>query len=171
MRILLKELMDKLGVGYVLSPYENSLWSVYDDEQSMTCSAEVRMGPDGDELEAELQVLYDDIPPEGKEPLEQVFSAFFKPAVGSKEKWESTYIKIKGKGNDEDVYEWEEKACRFFDACVQELKMGVMPDIEAILEKIMSEKERFSDQYGGGGSKAPKIQANQLLGMKHGRGM
>lgn len=163
--------MDNLGVGYTLSPYENSLWSVYDDEQGITCSAEVRMGPDGDEIDAELQMVYEN-PPEGKEPLEQIFIAQFKPAVGSKDKWDHRYIKIKGH-TDEDrkKYNYEEKACKFFDACVQELKMGLMPDIDALLEREMKDKERFSDQYGGGSSKAPKIQAQQLLGMKNGRGM
>lgn len=170
MRILLKELMDKLGVGYALEPYENSLWSVYDDEQSATCSAEVRMGPDGDEVEAELQMLYD-TPPEGKEPLEQIFIAVYKPATGSADKWDNCSLKVKGVENLEEIYNYEEKCCRFFDACVQELKMGLMPDIEALLERELTSKERFSDQHGGGGGKSPKIQAQQLLGMKHGRGM
>ena len=170
MRVLLKELMDNLGVGYILSAYENSLWSVYDEDQGITCSAEVRMGPDNDEIEAELQMLYDNPPPD-KEPLEQIFIALFKPAVGSQDKWDKKTLKIKPRPNLEEIYNYEEKACKFFDACVQELKMGLLPDIEALLERELTDKERFSDQYGSGSSKAQKIQAQQLLGMKNGRGM
>ena len=169
MRVLYKELMDKLGVGYELSPYETCPWSVYDDEKGMTCSAEVRMGPDGDEIEAELQMLYD-VPPEGKQPLEQIFVALFKPAAGSDEKWDCKAIKLLGKGNEDNKYGWEDKACSFFNVCVQQLKMDKMPDIDEILEKEMKDSERFSDQYGGGGSKSPKIKPQALMGLKGGRG-
>ena len=170
MRLPLPELMNKLSVGYVLSPYENCLWSVYDDVQGVTCSAEVRMGEDGDEAVAELQLLYD-TPPEGKLPLEQIFYALFRIAPGSSDKWDSKMMKIKGESAKEEVYNWEEKACRIFEACVQELKMGVMPDIDAIIDKIMNESDRFGDKYGDGSSKSPKIKPQQLLGMKGGRGM
>jgi hypothetical protein len=43
MRVDLKTLLDKLGVGYVMSPYETCPWSAYDGEKGITCSAEVRI--------------------------------------------------------------------------------------------------------------------------------
>lgn len=64
MRVDLKKLMEKLGVPHVLSPYETCPWYHYDAEKGVTCSAEVRMGPSGDDIEAEIQLVYD----EGKEP-------------------------------------------------------------------------------------------------------
>lgn len=64
MRVELKKLLEKLGVNHVLSPYETQPWFHYDAGKGVTCSAEVRMGPGGDDIEAEIQFLYD----EGREP-------------------------------------------------------------------------------------------------------
>lgn len=160
--------MDRLGVGTELSAYETCPWSVFDDEKGMSCSAEVRMGPDADELEAELQMMYD-TPPDGKPPLEQVFIALFRPATGSETKWDSIDIKIKGEGNKDGKYGWEDKALNFFNACVQELKMGKIPDIEEILEREMKDKEKFGDRFGDGSNKSPKIKPQALMGMNKGR--
>lgn len=65
MRVNYEELMQKLGVGYELSPYETRPWFVYSEEKGITCSAEVRAGPGLSDLEAEIQFLYD----EGCEPV------------------------------------------------------------------------------------------------------
>ncbi len=64
MRVELKKLLETLGVGHVLSPYETFPWFHYDPVKGVTCSAEVRMGPGGDDVEAEIQLLYD----EGRTP-------------------------------------------------------------------------------------------------------
>lgn len=67
MKVALMEMLEKLGVGHEMSPYETNPWFYYDEEKGITCSAEVRIGPDYDDLEAELQFLYDVFPPEGME--------------------------------------------------------------------------------------------------------
>ena len=64
----LKKFLEKLGVNHVLSPYETQPWFHYDASRGLTCSAEVRMGPSGDDIEAEIQFLYD----EGMEPPPEV---------------------------------------------------------------------------------------------------
>lgn len=66
MRALVKDLMDSLGVGYILSAYETAPWSAYDDDEGLTCSAEVRMSSDADEMEAEIQFMYDEPTPDKK---------------------------------------------------------------------------------------------------------
>ena len=93
MRVPLKEMMDALGVGYILSAYETCPWSAYDDEKDMTCSAEVRMNNDADEMEAEMQILISE-PKEGEKPIEQVFWMIARPST--QEKWDVVDIKIKG---------------------------------------------------------------------------
>ena len=165
MRATLSELMDKLGVGYELAPYETFPWSVMD--QNLTCSAEVRMNPDGTEVEAEIQLLTEE-PEPGKKPIDQVFWMRVTPHIQSK--WAVIQLRIKGEDWVEKVYGWEEKCCNFFRACVAELALGSMPDIEALLDREMREKERFGDQRGGGGGKSPKIRPNQILDMKKGQG-
>lgn len=167
MRLSLRDLSDKLGVGYELSAYETCPWSVYDGEQGLTCSAEVRMSGEGNELEAEIQMMYD-TPPEGKLPMEQVFYALFQPATA--DGWDMKTIKVHNDDPDTSVYNWDEKYCNFFAACVQELKMGNVPDIDELLEREVKGGEKFGDNSRGGGSKAPKIKPQKLLGMKQGRG-
>lgn len=167
MRAELKILCDKLGVGYVLSPYETCPWSAYDAATGTTASAEVRMSNEGNEIEAEIQFLYDN-PAEGKPPLEQMCWIFCKPVANSM--WSPLVLRIKGKDEANSVYEWEEKGCNFFAACVQEIRMGNIPDIDAIAEKEMGGDERFRDGRRGGSSKAPKIKPQALLGLKNGRG-
>ncbi len=167
MRADLKILCDKLGVGYTLSPYETCPWSSYDAANGVTASAEVRMNNDGDEIEAELQFLYDQ-PEDGKGPIEQMCWIFCKPVAQGK--WSPVILRIKGKDEANSVYEWEEKSCNFFAACVQEIKLGNIPDIDDIMDREMHGGERFRDGRQGGSSKAPKIKPQALLGLKNGRG-
>ena len=167
MRVPYKELMDALGVGYELSAYETCPWSAYDEGQSLTCSAEVRMNNDGDEIEAEMQLMRDN-PAEGENPIEQVFWLFAKPAIAGK--WDVSSVKIRGNSEPDGTYNFEEKAVKFFHGCVQELKMGKIPDIDAILARELKNTERYGGGAGGGGSKSPKIKPQALMGMKGGRG-
>lgn len=166
MRTDLKELLDKLGVGYVLSAYETCPWSAYDDEESLTCSAEVRMNNDADELEAEIQLMRDN-PEAGETPIEQVFFLLAKPATGNK--WDVKVARVQGKENPDELHNWEEKTVNFFHACAQELKMGKVPNIEELMNRELHGGERFGGMMGGGGSKSPKIKPASLLGMKTGR--
>ncbi|HPD83617.1 MAG TPA: hypothetical protein PLK85_07365 [Alphaproteobacteria bacterium] len=167
MRVALKELLDKMGVGYILSAYETCPWSAYEDENGITCSAEVRMDGSGEEIEAEMQIMRDN-PEEDESPVEQVFWLLAKPAVS--DQWDVKDVKIRGEGNTDDSYAFEEKAVNFFHACVQELKMGKVPDIDALLAREMKNNERYGGNSQGGGNKSPKIKPQALLGMKGGRG-
>ena len=167
MRLPLKDMLDELGVGYILSAYETCPWSAFDDDKGESCSAEVRMNSDEDEVEAEMQFMREN--PTGEEkPVEQVFYLLGQKAVGGQ--WDVKLVKVKGEVNPENLHNWEEKAMKFFNACVQELKMGNMPDIEAIMERELKNNERFGDQGRGAGSKSPKIKPQALMGMKQGRG-
>ncbi len=167
MRVDLKTLCDKLGVGYLLSPYDTCPWAAYDADKGTTANAEVRVNNDGDEVEAEIQFLYDS-PAAGKPPMEQICWLFCKPVANGE--WSVTALKIKGEDEVGSVYDWEGKACNFFAACVQEIKMGNIPDVDELLDREMGGGERWRDARQGGGSKAPKIKPQAVLGMKTGRG-
>lgn len=165
MRITLKDLMDKLGVGYVLGPYETFPWSHYDSETGTTYSAEVRMGSDSDEVEAEIQKMYD-TPPEGKPPMEPI--CYIRAVPASDQQWNVTALRIKGEPYGEGMYGWEEKSCDFFAAVTQALTIGQLPDIDDLIDIHFHSRERMNDQRGGGGGKSPKIRPAQLLNMKKG---
>jgi hypothetical protein len=62
MRLPLDKFLEKLSVGHTLTAYETHPWFIYDETQGINASAEVRMGPGGDDLEAEIQFLYDNPP-------------------------------------------------------------------------------------------------------------
>lgn len=193
MRVELQKLLEKLGVGHVLAPYETYPWAYYDSQKGVTCSAEVRMGPGGDDVEAEIQLVYD----EGKEPPPeppanaengegqasgtggnagnggqiaggpvQIMRMRALPADGL---WSPKDLRVKGQIYVNEIHNWEEKGCNFFRACVEALQMSVLPNIEELIERELSD----DDGFGGGrrgriGRKAPKIKPAQLLGMKRG---
>ena len=170
MRIPLEELMEKLAVNRVLSPYETQPWMMYDDDTSITCSAEVRMGPQGEDIEAEIQFLYDEdatIPelfvedgfdeeelealPEDhvKTPLihdgrMQVMIARAAPVA--QENWGFSNMTIKGIEYASKFHDWEGKGCEFFTACIQAINMGELPDIDAFIKRLMKD-----DSFGGSG--------------------
>lgn len=68
MRIEYSELMEKLGVGHNLCAYETRPWFLHDPELGVMCSAEVRVGPGVEDIEAEIQFLYDNDNPPPPEP-------------------------------------------------------------------------------------------------------
>lgn len=168
MQATINELMDKLGVGYVLGPYQTHPWSYYDSGKGITCSAEVRVDPDGNEVEAEAQFMYD-TPPNGKPPMEQI--CLIRAAPISEGRWNVTHQRIRGEHYGKDISRWEEKSCLFFSLLVQALQQSEIPDVEALIEEAFKGKDRYHDQYGGGGGKSPKIKPGALLNMgKGGRG-
>ena len=163
----IKDLMDKMGVGYVPGAYESVPWSHYDAESGTVCSAEVRMGGGGDEIEAEIQMMYD-TPPAGKPPMEQVCTMRCAPNGGL---WTVTSFRIRGATFGADVHNWEEKACLFFRLVAQEIMGGRLPNIDAVLDDAFYSRERYADQGSGGGGQSPKINTNSLLNnLKGGRG-
>ena len=178
MRVELKELLKKLGIDRVLSPYETQPWLFYDETQGITASAEVRMGPGNEDLEAEVQFIHDEkdedesedgestetLPPSGREQIMHMRAI---PTTATE--WSPTKLDVKGKDYVNEIHDWEGKGCTFFKACVQAMNMGEMPNIDELIEK------ELNDSGGGGGGKrgkigrkSPKIKPNQLLGMKGG---
>jgi hypothetical protein len=168
MRATIDELMSKLGVGYVPGNYESIPWSHYDSEKGVTCSAEVRMGMDGDEVEAEIQFLYD-TPPAGQDStMDQICNLHVAPVNDGQ--WTTTSFNFRGQPYGRDAYDWEEKACLFFQLVVQDIIAGKFPDVEELLDDAFHKRERFSANSQGGGGKSPKIKPGQMLNPKGGRG-
>lgn len=165
MQVNINELMDKLGVGRVLAPYETQPWSFCDSEKGQTCSAEVRMGLDGDEIEAEAQMMYD-TPPAGKPPMEQI--CFIRAKPSGEGGWDSVLFRFRGETYGDDKYNWQEKGCIFFSLLVQSLQMNEMPDVDALLEEAFRGRDRGADQRGSGGGKSPKIKPGALMNIKKG---
>lgn len=175
MRLPLNKFLEKLGVGHTLSPYETYPWFLYDEARGMTCSAEVRMGPGGEDVEAEIQFLRDEkedgdtgkgggdtLPPGGREQVLWMRAA---PVIPGE--WTPKLLRIKGKDYVNAFHDWETKGCDFFFACISAIQMGEIPDVEALVESKMQD----DSDWGGGrtgrvGRKSPKIKTNQLMGMK-----
>jgi hypothetical protein len=166
MRARLKDFMDQMGVGVILEPYGTRPWVVYDSENLRTCNAEVRMGPDLEELEAEIQVAYDH-PEPGKPSMEQIYWMRARPQIV--DAWTPVQLRVKGKDLTTSVPDWEAKCCALFRACVQALQIGAIPDFDTLIEEEMNDKGGRTTMRGGG-SKAPKIKPAALLGMKKGGG-
>ena len=166
----LKKMLENLGVRHVMMAYETYPWVYYDEPTGTTCSAEVRMGPDGDTFEVEVQFLKDD-DDESESDDGRLLSApqqkfFMRGKALKDETWAPTFASIEKEDYTNTVAEWEEKACGFFRACIQAMQMGQLPDIEALV------KQEFPDEWGGRGGrgkigrKSPKVKPGQLLGIK-----
>jgi hypothetical protein len=165
MKLPFRELMSKLGVPHELSLYETCPFNVYDAASGVTCSAEVRMGTDPNELEAEIQLMYD-TPPAGGSSMQQVIWFIVKPHQG--DDWQTRDARLKNEPIDKNTYNWEEKCCNFFGDVARFLKMEQLPDIEELIEEHFHSRERFNDQRGGGGGKSPKIKPAALMNIKKG---
>jgi len=162
MRVSFRELMDKLGVGHVLHAYETQPWLHYDSDEGITASAEVRLNGDGDEVEAEIQFMYD-TPPPGKPPVEQIAWMRIRPVIREKGLFCTTDLWIRRENWASKVYDWEIKSCNFFRACVREIKTERLPDIDMILSRELGSREVWGGAAGEGSNKSPKIKTNQLM--------
>jgi len=162
MKVTFKDLMDKLGVGRLLNPYETQPWFYVDENEGVTASAEVRVNGDGDEVEAELQFMYD--PPRAdKGAIEQVVLLKVKPQLRLQGQWCTTDLWVQRQNFSGKVYGWEEKGCNFFRACVRELKAERLPDIELLISRELGAREVWGGGSGEGSNKSPKIKSQQLL--------
>ncbi len=145
----LKEMLDKMGIPYVMGPYETNLWTHTDGDSCVTASADVAMSPYAEELESQILFFYDK-PPEGKNPTDQVFKA--KAVPKSKGNWSFDVLDIKGECHKDKVPDWEKNTCDFFRACCQALQRGEIPDIDELLdEEFFKSKGRFGGRRGGRG--------------------
>ena len=170
MRLELPKFLEKLGVSHTLAPYETQPWFHYDEEKAITCSAEVRMDPGGDIIEAEIQFLHDEKDDEDDDEegsaggRQQILWLRAQPVQNQ---WTLKELRIKDKDYVNEFHEWEEKGCDFFLSCVEAMNMGQLPDIDTLVEEKMKD-----DSWGGGGRrgkigrKSPKIKPASLLGMK-----
>ena len=164
MRTPLKDLLQKLGVNRVLSAYETNPWMHYDEDQGITCSAEVRMGPSCTDLEAEIQFLYDDPEAAHKSNPQQIMVMRAVPTMG--DLWAPKTMHVQGNHLSETLGGWEEKGCNFFLACVQALQMGELPNIEELVKKELPDDDDAKGGRGRIGRKSPKVNSSALLGMK-----
>ncbi len=172
MRVEYKELMEKLGVGHELSAYETRPWFLYDSESGITCSAEVRIGPGADDVEAEIQFLHDedDARYEDEDTYagpEQIMSMRFLP---SQERiWTSVIMYIKGEDYKGKIHNWGERGCDFFCACIGAIQMGELPDIDELIESELTDQKRGGrGRRGRVGKKGFKVQQKPVsMGMKN----
>jgi hypothetical protein len=172
MREPIEKMLERLGIDRVMYPYEAQPWFYYDDEKGVTCSAEVRMGPDGEDIEAEVQIVDDNIdefeepppppPPsyteeekkddedeEGKEEGNggKFYGGpqqvlFLRAEPVGNDEWAPKHLRIKGKDFVNAFHDWEGKGCDFFISCVQSINMEEVPDVDALIEQHMKDTSR-----------------------------
>ena len=167
MPMTLKKYMEKLGVGYILQPYETYPWSFYDSEEGITANANVAMDSDGDEVEAEIMFLHDE-PEEGKPPVKLCLWMKIAPYTG--DQWKTTELKINNEDHMNKAYDWEANACDVFRRCAHEIQRGQIPDFDEIFEQEFFKGEKGGQRGGrGGGKKSPNVRPEQMPGMSRGK--
>ena len=170
MRVEYKDLMEKLGTGHVLSPYETRPWFVYDESQGITCSAEVRVGPGADDVEAEIQYLHDEDDTRYDDDANfgapnQIFVMRLTPNRDNL--WSWAYLHVNGQNFTGEIHNWDERGCNFFCQFISILQMGELPDIEELIEEELTDKTRGGrgGRRGRVGKKGFKV-AQKPMGMK-----
>ncbi len=165
MKLPLLDILKKFGVYKELKAYETYPWLVYDEDQGISCSAEVRMNASADRIEAEIQFMYDDpanAPLRNPEQIMLMVVHFSGEGI-----WMPKSLCVKDKMLSDTLGNWEEKGAKFFTACVQSIQMDELPDVDKLIDEEL-------DEDGGGGSgrrgrigrKSPNINSSALLGMK-----
>ena len=163
----MKKLLESLGVAHVLAPYETHPWFVYSDEKGITCSAEVRMGADGREIECEIQFLHDESDDEEDDEQsggrEQILS--MQCGLATETEWTVKALTVRNKDYANAFYNWEEKGCAFFLSCVEALQVGELPDVDSLVgEKMQDDTSWGGSGKGKIGRKSPTIKPGSLLG-------
>nr|PCJ03277.1 MAG: hypothetical protein COB14_00675 [Alphaproteobacteria bacterium] len=172
MRVDYKELMEKLGVEHELAPYETRPWFLYDADQGISCSAEIRIGPGAEDVELEIQFLHDEEDARYDDDInyggpEQIMMMRFIP---SQDKiWAEKLMYIRGEDYANKIHNWGERGCEFFCSCIGALQMGEMPDIDEIIEKELTDRKggRGGGRRGKVGKKGFKIDQKPAMGMKN----
>ncbi len=171
MRIEYKDLMEQLGVGHSLCAYETRPWFLHDPEQGIMCSAEVRVGPGSSDVEAEIQLLYDeDRDPELKPAIDDSQNddsnddedgenkrAKRGPQMGpdgpeqimimrfvpNKEGlWQGAFLIVRGEIYHDKIGEWDKRGAAFFCDIIGALQMNEFPDIDDLIEEHLVDKRR-----------------------------
>lgn len=170
MSFTFKELMDKLGVPKLIGAYETYPWSTYDEELDggTTCSAEVRMGAEDDDIEAEIQIVRD-APTDDSLMMEQI--CLIRGHLKGDNEWDIHDFWLNAKPHDKEIYDWQGKSCNFFRAVVQDISMNKMPDFDRLIARELHDRGGGGDNNrGSGGGKKPKVRGESLMGMKKGGG-
>ncbi len=176
MRVTYKELMEKLGIDYELAPYETKPWFLYDEETAITCSAEVRIGPGIQDVEAEIQFLHEEQEDDeesdsegesgGGIQIKQILLMRFEPSKD--QVWAEKSMFVKSENYNNKIHNWGERGCNFFVSCISALQMGELPEIDEMIEKDLTDKQGGGrGRRGRVGKKGLKMQ-NQPppMGMK-----
>lgn len=172
MREPLDKILQKLSVQQMLAPYETQPWFHYDEERGLTCSAEVRMGAGGQDIEAEIQLLKDDEDEGDGEAGDngfingraQILWMRIEPAGDNK--WSPKNLRIKGKSYVNEIHDWEGKGCQFFRSTVEAMLMGEIPDFDELETGSMQDDVKGRGSSGRVGRKSPKANPAALMGMK-----
>lgn len=169
MRVEYKELMEHLAVGHELSAYETRPWFLHDPDMGMTCSAEVRVGPGADDVEAEIQFLYDEDDARYEDESnyggpEQILLMRFLP--NQEAIWTPAMMFIRGEDYRNKIHSWGERGSAFFTDCIGALQMNELPDIDELIEEHLVDKKRGGrGRRGRVGKKGFKVQ-QKPMGMK-----
>ena len=166
MRVEYKELMEHLAVGHELSAYETRPWFLHDPDMGMTCSAEVRVGPGSDDVEAEIQFLYDEDDARYEDESnyggpEQILLMRFLPNQDAI--WTPAMMFIRGEDYRNKIHSWGERGSAFFTDCIGALQMNELPDIDELIEEHLVDKKRGGrGRRGRVGKKGFKVQQKPM---------
>lgn len=140
------------------APYEDD-----DDEDSSGgrgVSSGIVYGPDEEPEEEEKpkDPVFPKLKPGGRQQL------LIMQILPSTDKWKIESLRVKNKSYVNEIGGWEQKGCDVFTSCVQSINMGELPDIDALIEKELTERGSGRGKRGRIGKKSPKVKPAALMG-------
>lgn len=160
MKATAQQLSDHLGLDAPLGPYDSRMWSADDNDKGLTCTAQVAVNAEGDEMDVTIDITH--FTPKPDTPMNEQFMVFhIKQDINKK--WSPDILRIKREIYHGKHYDWEKKACDLFVTVTASLARNAVPDFDELLERFFKAGDGFGSGTAGGGKRNPTIKPEQLL--------
>lgn len=165
MRDTLDKLVQKMGIGQTISPYETIPYDFFNEKNDMDFIAMVSLTGKRGDFYAEVQVIQH-VDGQESPKFNQVF--FMHAKHEHKDIYLVDYMRILGRPISGVYKGWFPKGARFFSQCVTHINKKVMPDFEMIYQTCFGDEKKGGGYSGGSSSRAFK-QDVKIPAMKTGK--
>lgn len=160
MRLKRNEILSKMCVFRELEPYGSEQWAVFSDKLDASCTAQVRASSDGEQIEADIMVTYNE--PRPNMPA-YVQIMWFKAELQPTGFYVVKECRIQNENKVNSCFEWTQKSMRFFALTVQQLEQGNLPDFKDIADVAFKDEGQWADMWGDGGGRQPKFKSEMMM--------
>ncbi len=149
MRIKKTELLSQMGIDEDLEPFETIPVDYFDSERGVDFCSSISMSGDGNEIEAEIQMI--EHLDEEKLRFRQVFALYAKRERPREEMFIVELMRIREQIVSGQKMNWLKNGCRFFKMCLSHIKKGMIPDFDVLYKASFGEEQSGKGEFWSGG--------------------